>query len=231
MKKEVKNWQWLGLGVFILYFLYNIGTYLPLKLFGIDYATMTLVAKVMYLLGYELLFLVILFALYKKLLIADFKDFIHNFKAYFKGYMKYWAMAFGLMIVSNFAIMTFFPSSIATNQEAINSIFEVAPIYMIISSVIFAPFLEETVFRLSFRKIFQNDTFFIIFSGLIFGAMHVIGSFTSWIDLVYIIPYSIPGWVFAYTLVKSKNIFVPMGLHFFHNGFTMLLQVILMFLI
>jgi len=131
------------------------------------------------------------------------------------------------MIVSNLFIVTLFPDAMATNQENINSIMSFAPLYVIVSACVYAPFLEETIFRLSIRNFIKNDKLFIFVSGIIFGGLHVITSFENLIDLIYIIPYSIPGFVFAYTLVKSKNIFVPMSLHFFHNTFTILMQLIL----
>ena len=67
-------------------------------------------------------------------------------------------------------------------------------------------------------------------SGLIFGGLHVIGNVNSIIDLLYLIPYCVPGFAFAYMLSKTNNIFVPMGFHFLHNGVTMSLQVILLIL-
>ncbi|MEG2311348.1 MAG: type II CAAX endopeptidase family protein [Bacilli bacterium] len=229
--KEKKFLPIIGLSVVLLYFIFNTFQIIPLSLMGIDYNNMRLISKVCYLLGTELLFIIILFLIYKKKLTKDFKDYISNFKPYMKKYMEYWALAFGLMIISNILIITIFPNSISANQETINSIFKTAPLYMIFSAVIFAPFVEEIVFRLSFKNIFKNNTLFIILSGLVFGLLHVVGNFNNWIDLIYIIPYSIPGIVFAYTLVKSKNIFIPISLHLFHNGFMMLLQTILMFLI
>ena len=60
--------------------------------------------------------------------------------------------------------------------------------------------------------------------------MHVVSSFESFSDLIYIITYSIPGFVFAYTLVKSENIFVPISLHMFHNTLTVIMQIILLIL-
>ena len=95
-------------------------------------------------------------------------------------------------------------------------------------AIIFAPILEELVFRLSFRNMFKTDIIFIIASGLFFGFMHV-SSPNSLLELIYIIPYSIPGIVFAYTLTKSKNIFVPISLHFVHNTIMMIFQFIIMF--
>jgi len=232
MKKEIKNKpEWIGIGVFVSYFIFTWYQTLPLDILGIDYYDMKLNNKIIYLLITELLFVIFLFYVYRKRFITDFKDYIKNFKSYMLKYMEYWALAFGLMLISNFIIVTLFPNSVATNQVAVNEILVKAPYYMIISAVVFAPLIEETVFRLSIRNIFKNDWIFIIISGLTFGALHVIGSFTKWIDLIYIIPYSIPGFVFAYTLIKSKNIFIPISLHLFHNGIMMFIQYVLMFLL
>ncbi len=220
----------IGLCIVISYFIFSYCQLVPLELLGIDYAKMSLVSKVIYLLITEFIYLFILFWVYRKRFISDFKDFKENFKPYTKKYMEYWALSFALMLISNFIIVSLFPDSVATNQEIVNSNLVVAPIYMIITSVIFAPFLEETIFRLGFREIFKNDTLFIIMSGLVFGGLHVISSYTNLINLIYIIPYSIPGFVFAYTLVKSKNICVPIGLHFFHNAIMMFVQLVLLFI-
>ena len=133
------------------------------------------------------------------------------------------------MITSNFIITMFTTTQVAQNQDNIVETLKQAPIYTFIVTVLIAPILEELVFRMSFRKIFaKTDFLFILFSGLIFGSMHVIGSFENPIDLLFIIPYSIPGFVFAYTLAKSKNICVPMSLHFIHNGVMMCMKFIIM---
>ena len=231
MKKENLKQPILGLCVVISYFIYSYYQTAPLSLLGINYYNLNMFDKIVYLMVTELIYLLILFFIYRKEYIRDFKDYIKNFKNYMPKYMEYWALAFSLMLISNFFIVTLFPNSVATNQEAINNILVQAPFYMIISAVLFAPFLEETIFRFSFRKIFKNDLVFIILSGLFFGGLHVIGSFNNLIDLIYIIPYSIPGAVFAYTLVKSKNIFIPMSLHFFHNGIMMFIETVLLFFI
>ena len=231
MKKENLKQPILGLCVVISYFIYSYYQTVPLSLLGINYYNLSMFDKIVYLMVTELIYLLILFFIYRKEYIRDFKDYIKNFKNYMPKYMEYWALAFSLMLISNFIIVTLFPNSVATNQEAINNILVQAPFYMIVSAVLFAPFLEETIFRFSFRKIFKNDLVFIILSGLVFGGLHVIGSFNNLIDLIYIIPYSIPGAVFAYTFVKSKNIFIPMSLHFFHNGIMMFIETVLLFFI
>lgn len=220
----------IGIITVLLYFVYSLFQTLPLDLFGINYNDLELSTKISYLLVYESIFILILFLIHKNRFINDFKNYKSNLKDYIKKYFEYWAIAFGLMIISNLVIVILFPNAIANNQENVNNIFQIAPIYMIVSAVIFAPFVEETVFRLGFRNFIKNDTLFIIFSGLVFGGLHVVGS-ENLINYIYIIPYSIPGFIFAYTLVKSKNLFVPMSLHFFHNGFSMIMQIVLSMLV
>ena len=135
------------------------------------------------------------------------------------------------MILSN-AIITMFTTTITSeNQQTIIDTLKQAPIYTFILTVFVAPILEELVFRLSFRKIFKyTNVLFILFSGLFFGGMHVLGTLSNPIDLLFIIPYSIPGFIFAYIYSKEKNICIPMSLHFIHNGIMMSLQILLIFL-
>ena len=114
----------------------------------------------------------------------------------------------------------------STNQEYVVKILENFPIYALLSTVIIAPLTEELIFRLNFRKIFKTDILFIIISGLVFGIMHLSVA-SSFLELIYIIPYSIPGFIFAYTLKKSNNIFVPIFLHLLHNGVMMILQILI----
>ena len=59
-----------------------------------------------------------------------------------------------------------------------------------------------------------------------FGALHVVTSYTNTTDLLFIIPYSIPGCAFAYMLVKSDNICVPISMHMLHNTIMIIFQII-----
>lgn len=227
MKEEIKNLS-KGVLVLVLYFLYYTCSGYLLNLIG--YNNFNLVFKVICNVSIEVVLIAIILMIYKDKIKNDFKDYKNNFKNYIKKYTEYWAFAIALMIVANIVIINIEPNSQATNQQAINELFNIAPIYIIISSVILAPIVEELVFRLSFKYIFKNDVIFVILSGITFGAMHIIGTYTCLADWLYIIPYSIPGLVFAYTLKKSNNIFVPMSLHFMHNGLMMAVQLILLFL-
>ena len=132
------------------------------------------------------------------------------------------------MVVSNIVISLFFKGANANNENTIRELIGLYPLYMFFSVSIEAPFVEELIFRQSIKNIFHNKWLFIIISGLLFGSMHVFGDFKNITDLLYIIPYSTPGIIFAYMLEDSDNIYVPMSFHFIHNGILISLQFILL---
>ncbi len=231
MIKEKNQELWstlIGLGVILLYLIASLFPYEFISLFGINYNNLNILLKSIYLIIYEITLTLIIIYIYRKDIIPDFKNFIKNNITYFKKYIKYWFLMLVLMIFSNLIVTFFTTTDVATNQESIIETLKQAPIYTFIITVFVAPILEELVFRLSFRKIFKHtDILFIFLSGLIFGGMHVIGTLEHFIDLLFIIPYSIPGFIFAYVYTKSKNICVPISLHFIHNGIMMSLQILL----
>ena len=104
---------------------------------------------------------------------------------------------------------------------------------MIFSTVIYAPFVEEIIFR---KNIYDCVTAFgsnkttkwlyVMISGFIFAALHVSGTVKSNLDYLYIIPYLSLGITFSLLYVKSDNVFSTISIHAFHN----LVAVILYFL-
>ena len=212
--------QIIGLSVFLGYLLLSFFSDNILLLFGIDRLSNTL--KVIISLVYELFILMSIIIIYLNTITKNLKDYKNKFNNYL-SYIKYWFLCLGLMMISNIIITMITSINSSTNQEYIVKLLDKYPFYTIIISAIIAPITEELVFRLSIRKIFNNDYLFIIISGLLFGLLHLTVA-KSALELLYIIPYSIPGFIFAYTLKKSKNIFVPISLHMLHNTVMILLQ-------
>ena len=132
------------------------------------------------------------------------------------------------MAVANLILYFFVTKDLSDNEQMVRQLFQTNPLLIYISAVIVAPILEELVFRGSFYYVFKNPFLFIFVSGFLFGLIHVVNSETIG-QFLYIIPYSIPGFVFAYALYKSKNFFVPIGLHFIHNGVLVSLQMVVYF--
>lgn len=215
--------------VLLIYFFLPLLQPVPFYLFGVDLNTVPVTIKAIYLIVFESLMIVLMIAVFYEDLKENFKDLKKNHRTYFNEYIKYWFLILLLMMISNSIIMRLNNGAMASNEETIRENFTIVPLYTFFSAVVFAPIVEELTFRKSIRNICTNDFLFIFLSGLIFGSLHVLPSYQTPMDLLYLIPYSIPGWVFAYTLKKSKNIFVPMGLHFIHNGILMSLQTFLFF--
>lgn len=219
-----------GIGVLLVYFILSELQTLPLMLMHIDYATMPLAAKVIYLLSYETIMISLICLILNKEITKAINDIKKNHKKYFSKYLKYWFLALFIMAVSNIIISFLNGGTIAGNEETVRETFSKAPIYMFISAVIFAPILEELTFRQGIRNIFSSDLTFIIVSGLVFGGLHVVGNVNTPLDLLYLIPYCTPGFIFAYIMSKTDNVLVSTGLHFLHNGIMISLQILLMLL-
>lgn len=232
-KKNIKEFLTkFGKGILVIsiYFIMNELIVLPFILAGINYDTIPLLIKVIYATIYEIAMIGIIILILKNEIKNAFKDIKENHMKYFSKYIKYWFLALIIMFASNLVITFISKGGIAGNEETIRTMFSQAPIYIFISSVFFAPILEELVFRQGIRNIFSNNIVFIVISGLVFGGLHVVGNVNAWYDILYLIPYCTPGFIFAYILTKTDNIFVTMGLHFLHNGIIMSLQILLLVL-
>ena len=223
--KEKNKLGIYGIIGFVVWFLFQNYSDLPFEILNINPPTLFLEV---YTILVEILTILFIFLLFKKEIVHMWKDFYENRDKYFKKYFKYWFLILILMAFSNGIITLINKAEISNNQEAINDMFKRLPIYTYILSVFLAPIIEELVFRFCFMKIFNNKYLYIILSGVIFGLFHIIGSFESAYDFLFLVPYSIPGLIFAYILYDSKNIFNTIWLHFVHNGISMLASIILL---
>ena len=231
-KEKIKRSNTLRKGILVIftYFFTTIFEGVFLYLLEPNYQDLPIFTKTIYLSLYELIQVGIIIYILRDEIRMCIKDIKKNHKDYFSSCGKYYLIALVLMAISNILISIVNSGNIAGNEQTVREIFSKAPPYMYFSAVIIAPMLEELTFRQGIRNIFTNDKVFIIISGLVFGGLHVMGNVNTPIDLLYLIPYSIPGMAFAYMLTKTKNIFTSMGFHFLHNGITMTLQLIILLL-
>lgn len=155
--------------------------------------------------------------IYRKILITDLKKYKNNFKHYIKESIKYWAIGFGIMVISNLFITIILNKGIAGNEQEVRNYIDKFPLYMLFSTVIFAPITEELTFRKSIKDAISNKWFYILTSGLIFGMLHIVTYITNWTDLVFLIPYSSLGIAFAMLYHKTDNIYCSITMHAMHN--------------
>lgn len=217
-----------SIGPTIIFILLLLGmttfVYIPINLFHINYDNFSEKMKILYMFSCDLGFMIIVFILYYKEVINDFKNYFKNFKKNFTKSFKYYLIGFIIMVVSNNLISIFFSDASANNEEAIRSLIQLYPIYMFFSVAIYAPFVEELIFRKSIRDsvlAFGNNKItkyvYIIISGLIFSSLHVVGMEKNILDYLYIIPYLGLGIAFAKLYYDSDNIFSSIFMHSLHN--------------
>lgn len=228
MKNYLKNF-FKGLSIIIFYFTFNYLLLYILNLLKINPSKWNELYQVIYLLSVSIFILLVILFIYKKEIKTEFKDFKTNFKTYFKEYKKYWPIMLVLMMLSSILISPF-TKNLPQNEELIRTTLQRSLpylIYICVSASLIAPLTEELVFRKSIKKMVPDNTLFIILSGLVFGFAHVMDSTTP-LEYLYILSYSIPGFVFAYVYNKSNNIFVSVSIHFFHNTLLLIIQLLLM---
>ena len=214
MEKKLKNFMFF-IGLFVLDLLYSSLVVVLLKLIGINILKFPNSLKYITLILIDISFMAIIYLIYRKEINNELKKYTKNFKNYFFFGLKFWVLGLILMITSNIIIHLIYPS-IATNEEAVQQALKTFPIYTIFASCIFAPFVEEMLFRKCLSKAFNSNILFIIASGFLFGFAHNIASIGT-NQMLYIIPYGLFGCVFAYMYKKTNNIFTSMTFHFIHN--------------
>ena len=104
------------------------------------------------------------------------------------------------------------------NTALLTDIAKTSPI-VIISMVLFAPLLEELVFRrVIFGGIYMKSNFWIatIVSAVVFAAVHN--------ELEHLFIYTMPALVFAYLYYRTKSILTPMIAHGLMNSFVVIVQ-------
>lgn len=220
MKKIIKN-----ILIFISYFIYEYLFIYILDYFGIHFSNFEYANKVITMFIFNLIFILLIIMIYKKELLIDLKDFKINYKQYLSKYLGLYVLGVFLMGCTNLILQLITHLEISGNEENVRSLISKIPLFMAFSSVIYAPFVEEIIFRKSIKNIIDKKYIFIILSGFIFGALHI----TNYKDINEIlmgIPYMIMGIDFAYIYYKTNNIFTTMTFHLCHNLILFIIQLL-----
>lgn len=154
------------------------------------------------------------------------KDLLWTFTI---GYaLTYLCSLVGMML--QIAILGDVANQNSANQDLFVALQTISPIIMFMTSVIFAPIVEEVIFRgLIFNNLYKKNVYVAhLVSSLLFGFLHVYSFILQgeFIQFVYMIPYVIMGLSFSYAYHKRGNIIVPILLHAFSNCIAFILSYI-----
>ena len=171
---------------------------------------------------YNLLIFGLVIYVFRKRLARDLKAFKENFGTYIGYIFKWWGIMMLLSLGAAILRLLLGGDVETANQSLLNSlpIWYVGPL-----AIIWAPFVEEGIFRGGLRRFVKNDKLFIVLSAVLFGLLHTIGSEAGVYDMfVQSLQYMVMGGVMAYTYTKTNNIFVNMGIHCVQNTLGVILM-------
>lgn len=159
------------------------------------------------------------------LFIYLFKD---DFKEYNKGLVKnpkkvigvgllFALFAFIVMPICNIILHVLNVSASDTNNDTINTLYGVIPLYMMFQTLIYSPIVEGITFRKVFKDAINNKWLFIIISGFVFGLYHIIYNMTSLSQILLMLPYFVVGMLYAGAYSKTDNIYSAFIATFVYN--------------
>lgn len=112
-------------------------------------------------------------------------------------------------------------SDTASNQILFESLMQKNFVFMALQAVIFAPIVEELIFRgLIFRSLRNYNVVLAHFvSAFLFGFIHIYQGLLAgdMTQLLYLLSYGGMGFAFSFAYEKKKTICVPMIIHFLNN--------------
>lgn len=119
----------------------------------------------------------------------------------------------------------------SVNQEEIRNASTVLPLMTILSTCVFAPIIEETVFRAGAFSCLRSRIGFwtaAIISSILFGYIHIVDSLLAGnlVDVSYLLVYAGIGMVLAYGYEKSSSCLVPGMVHAGNNIISMLFMLL-----
>lgn len=133
------------------------------------------------------------------------------------GFLGFFIAMIG-QVVAGMIEMQFGVEPGSENTAQLSEIAKVSPI-IIISIVLFAPFLEEIIFRRVLFAGLYNKTNFIVaalVSAVIFAAVHG--------ELQHLLIYMAPALTFSYIYYRTKRLLAPIISHLLMNGFVVIVQ-------
>ena len=202
--------------VFFLFFASSIFQLIPISILKLDINNINDNIQCYLTLFSISITLLIVCILYFKELKKSFTCLKNKINSKFYKALKYWLIGLIIMIGSNILIKNLGIGEASNDTRVINNLLSNPVVYGIIT-IFLTPILEELVFRLSFKDIFKYKWLFILFSGIIFGSIHVFSSLTDIYQLLYLIPYCSLGIAFSYMYYDTDNIFIPISFHILHN--------------
>lgn len=172
---------------------------------------------------YNVVLLILSILCFKDRLKKDIKLFKENTKSYIKYILPKLGIMYIIFLVINVVCILITGQADSVNQSTL----EAMPLwYTIPLAVLWAPIVEEAIFRGVLRRFIKNNKLFIITSAIIFGLLHTMSEATLFNAIIMAIPYAVLGGFFAYLYAKTENISCNILAHCFQNTLASIIMVV-----
>lgn len=177
-------------------------------------------------------FITLTYFMFKETINSSFKKIFKEPWKFIKYVVFFWILFLILPSIYSAVMEKIFNISAPNNYGMLNLAKKV-PGYLIFNMIIFAPFIEEMVFRNGFKVLIKNKFLYVVISTLVFalffayatnnGVTANIFGMEILLSYIFIVPYIITGFISSYTYLKTDNIFVPMVIRIIQNIFLLFL--------
>ena len=179
------------------------------------------IISILIVISFYVILFILIFALFSEKIIGDFKKLIKNFNSYMDYDLPKYGFMFLSFIITNLICIIITKNATSVNQETVESL---PKIVLFILAVLWAPIVEETVFRGCIRRYINNKYIFIFLSAFIFGFMHATGE-ESVLNIIFTtLPYATLGGWLAYIYYKTDNLANNIMIHGIWNLFAIILS-------
>ena len=161
-----------------------------------------------------LIFVVLVYSVYRKKIKKDFKNFKKDFK---ENWLKVLLVSGGLILLEIVVYQLLLHFGITSNNQDV-AIQEIngSTIPLIIYFIFIGTIVEESCFRLPYSYCNSNKLVTYIFYSVVFASIHLLLS-TSLLELLYVIPYLALSFGIGYGFYKTDNILMSTMVHIINN--------------
>lgn len=208
----------------ILIFLFYFSQFVWSDFIPKDNKTISLIIS----LAFYIIIFVLIFVLFYDKIIDDFKKFIKNFSAFLEFDLPKYGFMILSFLVANLICIFVTRNGTSVNQTAVEALPKLLLFFL---AVIWAPVVEEIIFRFCIRNFVQSKWVFILLSAFVFGFLHATGEGSLFEILFTTLPYATLGGWLAYIYYKTDNIVNNIMIHCIWNLFAVIVSLLVSFII
>lgn len=170
-----------------------------------------------------LITLIVSVMIVRKPLARSFRFFTKSLGQNIKSIFQHVGLIYVANFIMNILILFIHGNNTSGNQALVETGFSLFPVLYAFTAVIFAPIVEEILFRgVLYQELRSEKNYWlpVVISSLSFGLIHTLPLFLMSNDsseFLFLIVYSIMGYLMTRAYEKTGTIWASIGVHFMNN--------------